>query len=768
MRWKLVLGTVVGLVAVLVVAAYFIISSYNFNELKPEISRAAKEATGRELKLAGDIGLKIGLSPALVAEGVSYQNASWGSRPELAVIKRLEMQVALFPLIHGKVELQRVVLIEPDILIETDKTGKLNLVSETTKDSPPAGADKGGAVAIPALTFHEMRIEKGRLLFKDGQTAKTYSLALEKLTASYPSPESPVRLELKGAFNDKPLEVAGSVGSLVALTDPQGTWPLKIACKAGNATFDMDGEIKSVMRDRNFAIKIDARGTSVSDVAGLAQIAGVPAIGPFKITGRVVGQGANPALENLDVDLGTEEQAKLKMTGSIKDPLARRGIDITFDLQGRETDKAGRLAGLSIPAAGVFHISGHAVDSGEKAYKVNDLKIALAGSDLGGTVDLNAAGKTPKVSAALSGGKLDLRSFMPKDTGKKPAEAAARRDRVFPATPISIELPKVVDVDCRLQAGEILTPRQVLNSTTLNMSLAGGTLDVQSLKTSFGGGTLDAKVNVSPRGKALALRMVVKAKGLDLARVTKELEASQKLEGHMDLDVDVSGTGESIADLMSSLNGKTVLTVGNSRIQNKYIDLLGADFSASAFRLLNPLSQKAEYTEINCFVSGFDIKNGMAKTTGLVLDTNHITVVGEGAINLKTEGLDIALKPSPKEGTGFSGLGKVSVSASELAKALKLSGTLAKPSLAIDPTQSAIALGKAVGGMALFGPAGIAASLASGSSGQGNPCVLAIEAARKGVRPSDTSEKSVVEKTTEGTKKAVSGAGDKVKKLFGR
>ncbi|MHC1727658.1 MAG: AsmA family protein [Syntrophobacteraceae bacterium] len=695
MRWKLIVGIVSGVLTVLIVAIYFIASSYDFNRLKPEIGRAARETMGRELKLAGNIGLKIGLHPVLVAEDVSYQNASWGSRPELAFVKKLEMQVALFPLISGRIELKRLGLIEPDILIETDKTGKLNLVSVPAKESPPAAADKKGAVTTSSLTLNEVEIEKGRLVFKDGETARTYSLALEKLSASSPSAESPVRLELKGAFNDKPFEVTGTVGSLIAFTDPQGTWPLKITCKAGNSTLTMDG--------------------------------------------------------------------------AIKDPLARRGMDITFDLQGREADKAGQLAGLSIPAAGVFHVSGRAVDTGEKAYKFHDLKIALGATDLSGTVDLNLSGKTPKVTASLSGQKLDLRPFMPDAAGKASREATARRGRVFSAAPISIEPPKVLDADCRIQAGEILTPRLVLNDTTLTMALAGGVLDVKSISTKLGGGALDARGNVSTKGKAFALRMVLKAKGLDLARVTKEFEASKKLEGHLDLDMDIAGTGESVADLMSSLNGKTLLVVGNSRIQNKYIDLLGADFSSGAFRLLNPLSRKTEYTEINCFVGGFDIRNGLAKSTGLVLDTNHVSVAGEGTINLKTEGLDIALKPSPKEGIGLGGLGKVSISAGELAKALRLSGTLDNPSLAIDPAQSGIALGKAAGSMALFGPAGIAAWLAGGSSGQGNPCLQAIEAARKGVRPSDSSEKkSIAEKASEGGKKAVSGAGDKVKKLFGR
>ena len=56
---------------------------------KPEIQNRVLQATGRELKL-GDIELKIGFLPSLVAENVSFQNAQWGSRPELVKIKRFE------------------------------------------------------------------------------------------------------------------------------------------------------------------------------------------------------------------------------------------------------------------------------------------------------------------------------------------------------------------------------------------------------------------------------------------------------------------------------------------------------------------------------------------------------------------------------------------------------------------------------------------------------------------------------------------------------
>jgi uncharacterized protein involved in outer membrane biogenesis len=81
----------VGIVAVLliaiIVAAYLILSTYDYNKFKPRIAKVVEDATGRKLTLAGDIDLEVGLSPTLVVEDVSFQNATWGSRPELAKLK---------------------------------------------------------------------------------------------------------------------------------------------------------------------------------------------------------------------------------------------------------------------------------------------------------------------------------------------------------------------------------------------------------------------------------------------------------------------------------------------------------------------------------------------------------------------------------------------------------------------------------------------------------------------------------------------------------
>src|SRR3990172_8629764 len=95
MRWKLILGIIGGIIVVLLVVFYIILSSYNFNYLKPQITKVVK-------------------------------------------VKRFEVQVALFPLLSKQLQLKRLILIEPDILVETNAAGKSNLDFEKEKKEAPA------------------------------------------------------------------------------------------------------------------------------------------------------------------------------------------------------------------------------------------------------------------------------------------------------------------------------------------------------------------------------------------------------------------------------------------------------------------------------------------------------------------------------------------------------------------------------------------------------------------------------------------------------
>jgi hypothetical protein len=277
------------------------------------------------------------------------------------------------------------------------------------------------------------------------------------------------------------------------------------------------------------------------------------------------------------------------------------------------------------------------------------------------------------------------------------------------------------------------------------------------------GGAVNGSVQLRSQEKSSAFNLNLKVDQLDVGSLLKELESQQVVQGKLDSEIELAGQGRSVAEWMAGLNGRTLAVMGKGRVENKYLDLLGGDMAQNVLRLLSPSQKGEDFTRVNCFVSGFSVKNGIAETTALLIDTNQMSVAGAGEINLKKETLNLGLKPSPKEG---SALGKVGVNLGELAKPLKLGGTLAKPSLAVDPQAALSILGKAAGGAALLGPGGILAGVASAPPEDKNPCLTAIENARKPGKPAKKSEEP---KPASGTsKESIEGVARDLKKLFGK
>src|SRR3954452_23013589 len=93
-RWPWVVAALVGLP---VVAGGIFLAGFDLNGQKPRIQAAVKQATGRDLVINGPIGVKFSLVPTLTAEGVALANMAGGSRPQMATVRRVELELALLP-----------------------------------------------------------------------------------------------------------------------------------------------------------------------------------------------------------------------------------------------------------------------------------------------------------------------------------------------------------------------------------------------------------------------------------------------------------------------------------------------------------------------------------------------------------------------------------------------------------------------------------------------------------------------------------------------
>jgi len=485
--------------------------------------------------------------------------------------------------------------------------------------------------------------------------------------------------------------------------------------------------------------------------------------------------------------LGREDLIEVVLKGTIKDLSAVQGMKLEFSAKGNDMSNFKKLGGPDIPFPGAFNVSGQFIDPAPKVYKIPAINATWGENNSKGWLELDLSAQRPHLKAELSSDKLDLRplfaqdkkkstekaqSIKPvpkKDTKSKakthPSKSGVQNGKVFSAEPLPLEGLQAIDADLKFRDQQVLLPAMALDDVIVDVLLKDGNLEIKPFKFSIGGGKADIQFALRSQEKPAALAANLKIDQLEIGPMLDKLGYQRSVEGNMDADFNLDGSGDSIAALMAGLNGNIGIAMSDGRAASAQLELLEKYLGSGILRMLNPFQEKREFTPINCFVNSIEIKDGLADVK-LLLDTDRTSIFSVGDVNLKTERLNLGIKPTPKKGAGPA---DVSFSFKELSQPFKLGGTLANPHLAIDPGRTAFVIGKMAGALAL-GPFGIAAFFTDVSVGKQDPCALALEAINvKGPSPDAKKEEDSSEATATGDeKKEEKKSGGFFRRLFGK
>lgn len=763
MRLKTVLIAASALVLVVVVAAILAIRSMDFNKYKGLIADRVKAATGRDLMIAGTLGLEIGFSPAVVVEDVSFANAPWGSRPEMVKVHRFEVQVALLPLIFRDIRVKRLVLVQPDILLETNTKGVGNWSFGGAAAGLPASGPKPGEAqaGLPPLAVERVRIEKGILAYRDGRTKHTTRLTLDRLDLQAKGLSGALTIDLAAAYDGKAFTLTGTVGPLGELQVPTQPYPIALTLKASGVTAELNGTIAKPMEASGLDVKVAAKGQELAEVAKLAGKT-VPALGPFAMAARVTGSPAVLSVSGIDASVGKAEQVQVKATGAVKDALHAKGINLAMTVESKDLKAAAKAFGAELPSAPPLNLAVRVRDA-QGAYAFDDLKASIGKSRLAGSGVTSIGGPRPRVKAQFASTLLDLAELLPqteaarKDAGSKKVPEAAKDGRLFPADPLPLGAFKTADADVELKADRVVLPDKLsIEALALHLLLANGRLEVQPLSGRVGGGTLGGRVVLdASAGKTAVLAAKIDARAVDLGQALREIGHPDLVTGtKADLSLDLKGGGGSVRELMAELNGDLLLVLGEGRIHSSFVDWLGADLLTQITEKVNPLGKKDPYAEVKCGVIRFAVKDGVASSDkGIAFETSKMTLVSSGTANLKSEAIDFSLLPETRQGVG--------IGAGELVKLLRIRGTLAEPKVGVDElsvAKRAASIGAAV---ATGGLSFLAETLVNKSAADPHPC----ETAQRKAAPST---KTAPAPSAQQAPKPEGGIGQFFKGLFGK
>ncbi len=304
MKIKWILTGIVTLFVAVGVAGVAILSTLDFEEYRGVIEAEAEKATGRRLAIDGDIDLEISLSPAIAIQDVRFANADWGSRPELLTVQKFELEVALIPLFSGEIQVKRLIVIAPDILLETDAEGRGNWeMAGTAGDAASSGDD--GEIVLPRLDNAIVR--DATVTYRDGGTGESIQLSFSKMLLQRTSAAVPLEVALEGDYNGVPFKAEGAVGLLRDL-DGATPYPVRLNLEIGGAALVIDGEIAEPLTGSGIDLHVQARGENLADLSAAAG-AELPPIGPYDFSVQVAQDGESYQLTGLTAKIADSDIA---------------------------------------------------------------------------------------------------------------------------------------------------------------------------------------------------------------------------------------------------------------------------------------------------------------------------------------------------------------------------------------------------------------------------------------------------------------------------
>lgn len=326
------------------------------------------------------------------------------------------------------------------------------------------------------------------------------------------------------------------------------------------------------------------------------------------------------------------------------------------------------------------------------------LDIKFGNSHVIGDLTVSAKG-APRIAGKLDIRVLDVKELQEasgqkggdaKAGGQAQPAAADGKQRMFSDAPLNLSALKAAEADLDLSGARIVLEGGDLQNLAAKIALKGGKLSVKPFTVELKGATLSGAVMVDGSGTP-ALAIAVSGRKIDVGALMQQPGKEKLIEGMADLDIDLVGSGASMHAIAASLNGKTLVQMGESQLNNKYLRLVAGDL----FKLIDPWAAKEDTGKIHCVLSKFDIKGGLATNQAMIVDGAAFSVLGDGKINLGPETLDLVVDAKPKNSSLLN-----------LAVPIRIGGTLLNPSFTPDPAALAKGLIGAAGNVLAKGAGG--------------------------------------------------------------
>jgi uncharacterized protein involved in outer membrane biogenesis len=421
-------------------------------------------------------------------------------------------------------------------------------------------------------------------------------------------------------------------------------------------------------------------------------------VAPFQVSGRLERLEDSYRFHRVRVRLG---EHRASIDGSLGELPEMVGTDLEIHASGPDTNLYEALAGLPTLPDEPFTLDGR-LNGTPELFSAREFRLTFGDSHLEGEFKVDITGK-PAVEARLTSRVLDFRRLRdqveaaenaPRATPSQDNQAAkAHGALLFRDEPLNLAWLQAADADVAIRVEQLHLPANSFRNLTVDVHLEDGRLEVErATAAGRGEGRMTGSLLLEPHQESYRLDTEISLWHIRLDppdAVTELLERPP-----IDIDIDLEAVGATPHELASSTNGAVQLVIGKGIFDSSVLDLVTADILLTLLNAFNPFANEEPTTELQCGIALLSISDGIAKLEPMAFQSDKMTLLGEGKINLATENLNLRWVTKPRKGIG--------ISASMITNPyIKLGGTLADPSLELKPLEAVTSTGVAVATMGL-------------------------------------------------------------------
>ncbi|ARJ41750.1 hypothetical protein B1H58_06750 [Pantoea alhagi] len=670
---------VIGIFCLLVVVIVVVMATFDWNRLKPTINQKVSTELNRPFAIRGDLGVNWVRNrqepgwrrwvpwPQIHAEDIVLGNPPDIPDVTMVHLQRADATISPLALLHKEIFIPWIKLQQPNARLIQTADKKNNWTFELASSDQPETEQQPSAWSF---RLDNIEFDRAYIAWRDAINKASVKMEVDPLG-------KPVAYSQIAGGDDKQKGAADFIFGWRA----SGTW--------NDQQLEGSGKLGGMLSLRSKTT-------------------------PFPVQAEV-----------------RNGSTRVGITGSLQDPLNLGGLDLRVRFSGDTLANLYDLTGVLLPDTPPYETDGHLKvkfhEKGTTVYHYENFNGHIGDSDVHGTLTYTQGKPRPKLSGEVESRQLrmaDLGPLIGVDSGKDSDSSKRTKakssdssnqpaDRVLPHDRFDTKNWDVMDADVKFSGKRIEHSNSLpLSDLYTHLQLKDGDLLLDPLRFGIAGGTINSTIRLEGSRTPMRGRADLHARRLHLRQLLPDVEAMRSSMGELNGDAKLSGTGNSVADLLATSDGDMKLLMNEGVISRSLMEIIGLNVGNYVVGKLFG----DEEVRINCAAANLEVRNGVASSRLFVFDTTNAVVYLSGNVNFASERMDLSINPESK-----------GVRIVTLRSPLYVRGTFKNPDAGVK-TGPLLARGAAAVALGtVLTPAAALLALISPSDNEDNQCVNVLQ-----------------------------------------